>query len=88
MYNHVRGPNDKGIDCRGGLPHSQRNQYWWNRLSHNVAAHSRHIGGVNSLFADGHVQFISTSIDLTIWQGLGSRDGGEVLGEGIETKQT
>ena len=25
MYNHIRPPNDNGIDCRGGLPHSQRN---------------------------------------------------------------
>jgi hypothetical protein len=50
MYNHLRGPNDPGIDCRGGLPHSQRNLYFWRRLSHNVAAHSRHSGGVHSIF--------------------------------------
>jgi prepilin-type processing-associated H-X9-DG protein len=81
MYNHLRGPNDTGIDCRGGLPHSQRNFYWWRRLSHNVASHSRHTGGVQSLFCDGHVQFISASVDLTVWRSLGSRDGGEVVGE-------
>lgn len=80
MYNHIRGPNDTAIDCRGGLPHSTRNLYWWSRLSHNIAPHSRHVGGVHSLFADGHVQFISNSIDLTTWQGLGSRDGSELLG--------
>lgn len=81
MYNHLRGPNDTGIDCRGGLPHSARNFYWWSRLSHNIAAHSKHTGGVHSLFCDGHVQFISNSISLTTWQGLGSRGNGEVLGE-------
>ena len=81
MYNHVRGPNDTGIDCRGGLPHSVRNYYWWSRLSHNVAAHSKHVGGVHSLFCDGHVQFVANSINLTIWQGLGSRAGGEILGD-------
>ena len=81
MYNHVRGPNDTEIDCRGGLPHSPRNFYWWSRLSHNVASHSKHVGGVHSLFGDGHVQFVSTSIDLFVWQGLGSRGNGEVLGE-------
>ena len=81
MYNHLRGPNDTGIDCRGGLPHSQRNFYWWSRLSHNVASHSRHTGGVQSLFCDGHVQFISASIDINVWRSLGSRDGGEVVGE-------
>jgi prepilin-type processing-associated H-X9-DG protein len=81
MYNHIRTPNDNGIDCRGGLPHSQRNLYWWSRLTHNVASRSKHVGGVHSLFTDGHVQVISASVDRTIWQGLGSRNGGEVLGE-------
>ncbi len=81
MYNHIRGPNDPQIDCRGGLPHSQRNYYWWSRLSHNMASHSKHVGGVHSLLCDGHVQFISNSIDLSIWQALGSRAGGEVIGE-------
>lgn len=81
MYNHLRGPNDPGIDCRGGLPHSQRNFYWWRRLSHNVASHSRHPGGVQSLFCDGHVQFLSSSIDRTVWLALGSRGNGEVVGE-------
>lgn len=81
MYNHIRGPNDPEIDCRGGLPHSSRNYYWWSRLSHNVASHSKHIGGVQSLFGDGHVRFVSENIDLTVWRGLGSRAGGEVPGE-------
>jgi prepilin-type processing-associated H-X9-DG protein len=81
MYNHIRGPNDQQVDCRGGLPHSQRNFYWWSRLSHNVASHSKHVGGVQSLFCDGHVQFIANFIDLSIWQGLGSKSSGEVLGE-------
>ena len=81
MYNHIRVPNDPQIDCRGGLPHSPRNDYWWTRLSHNITSHSKHVGGVHSLFCDGHVQFISNSIDGTIWQSLGSRSGGEVVGE-------
>ncbi len=29
--------------------------------------------------ADGHVQFIKNSISVMIWQGLGSRNGGEVI---------
>lgn len=81
MYNHIRGPNDLGIDCRGGLPQSSRNFYWWSRLSHNIASHSLHNGGVHSLFCDGHVQFISSSINLPTWQALGSRGGREVIGE-------
>ncbi len=81
MYNHIRGPNDLGIDCRGGLPQSTRNFYWWSRLSHNIASHSKHTGGVHSLFCDGHVQFVSNSINLPTWQALGSRNGGEVVGD-------
>ena len=81
MYNHIRGPNDLQIDCRGGLPHSQRNAYWWSRLTHNVAAHSKHISGTQALFCDGHVQFIPSTVDLTIWRGLGSRGNGEILSE-------
>lgn len=76
MYNHIRKPNDKGIDCRGGLPHSPRNFYWWSRLSHNVAAHSRHTGGVHALYCDGHVLFINNEIDLTRWQNMGGRSDG------------
>lgn len=28
MYNHLRGPNDPDVDCRGGLPHIIRTNYW------------------------------------------------------------
>ncbi|HEV7224095.1 MAG TPA: H-X9-DG-CTERM domain-containing protein, partial [Pirellulales bacterium] len=37
--------------------------------------------GVNALFCDGHVQFVSQTINLFIWQALGSRAGGESPGE-------
>ena len=77
MYNHMRPPNDRDIDCRGGLPHSIRTNFWWDRLSLNVAARSRHPGGVNALFCDGHVQFATSSIQVSVWQALGSRDGRE-----------
>ncbi len=77
MYNHLRPPNDSGVDCRGGLPHSIRSNYWWDRLSHNVAARSRHPAGVHALYCDGHVAWIADGLDPTVWQALGSRDGGE-----------
>jgi prepilin-type processing-associated H-X9-DG protein len=81
MYNHIRPPNDPDIDCRGGLPHSIRTNHWWDRLSHNVAARSRHPGGVHALFCDGHIQFVSSTIQVATWQALGTRAGGEVVGE-------
>lgn len=81
MYNHMRPPNDPDIDCRGGLPHSIRSNYWWDRLSLNVAARSRHTGGVHALFCDGRTRFVGSNVDTRIWQALGSRNGGEIIGE-------
>lgn len=61
-----------------------------------LAARSRHVGGVQCLMGDGAVRFISENIDTGnlaaadvtagrspygVWGGLGSRDGGESIGE-------
>jgi prepilin-type N-terminal cleavage/methylation domain-containing protein/prepilin-type processing-associated H-X9-DG protein len=40
---------------------------------------SFHSGGVNSLFGDGSVKFIKTSISGAVWRSLGSVAGGEVV---------
>ena len=80
MYNHMRAPNDRDVDCRGGIPHSIKTDALWRELSLNVAARSRHPGGANALFCDGHVQFVPNSIDLPTWKALGSRDSGDVPG--------
>jgi prepilin-type N-terminal cleavage/methylation domain-containing protein/prepilin-type processing-associated H-X9-DG protein len=79
MYNHRRPPNDKHYDCRGGLPHSDKSPADWQNLSLNITARSYHPGGVNSLFCDGHVQFIKDTVNVFTWQALGSRNGGEVV---------
>ena len=46
-----------------------------------VTARSYHSGGVNVLMMDGSVRFVSSSVDQTLWRGLGTRSGGEVSGE-------
>ncbi len=79
LYNHIRGPNDLDVDCRGGLPFSTTTNQWWDLLSHNIAARSRHPLGVLALYCDGHVDFASNSIDLTVWQALGTRNGSETI---------
>jgi prepilin-type N-terminal cleavage/methylation domain-containing protein/prepilin-type processing-associated H-X9-DG protein len=79
MYNHRRPPNDKRYDCRGGLPHSDKSAADWQNLSLNVTARSYHPGGVNSLFCDGHVQFIKDSVNVATWRALGSRSGSEAF---------
>lgn len=79
MYNHRRPPNDRGYDCRGGLPHSDKSDPEWNNLSLNITSRSRHPGGVNSLLGDGSVRFQKNSSNVAVWQTLGSRNGGEVV---------
>lgn len=46
-----------------------------------VTSRSYHIGVVHSLLMDGAVRSISSNIDLGVWRALGTRAGGEVIGE-------
>lgn len=48
---------------------------------HQKAARSRHTGGVNVIFADGHVQMVRDNITQVIWQAIGTMNGSEVVGE-------
>ncbi len=43
------------------------------------AARSRHPGGVNVLFGDGHAEFYENSVDLKVWRALATVKGGEIL---------
>ena len=47
----------------------------------STTAMSRHTGGVHVTMCDGSTRFVNTSIDLPTWRALGSRAGGEVLGD-------
>lgn len=66
-YNHVLLPNLKSCTDGGAV---QLGGY---------SAASAHPGGVNLLRADGHASFVIDAIDASVWWGLGSRNGGEVL---------
>jgi len=46
-----------------------------------LPARSWHTGIVHSLLMDGSVRAISENIDLSVWRALGTRAGGEVVGE-------
>ena len=52
-----------------------------NALDHVEDPSSLHIGGINALFCDGSVRFVRNSISPYTWSGLGTRAGGEVLGD-------
>ncbi len=67
-YQHISPPN--GRSC-GWLP----------SLRATMAATSRHTGGVNVALGDGSTRFVSDSINLQVWRALGSRDGGEPIGD-------
>jgi len=50
-------------------------------LSSVQHARSLHDGGVYVGNCDGHVRFVSNSIDLTTWNNLGTRNDGQVSGD-------
>jgi prepilin-type N-terminal cleavage/methylation domain-containing protein/prepilin-type processing-associated H-X9-DG protein len=45
-----------------------------------TTASSKHSGGVNLGLADGSVRFVKTSVNITSWRALGTRNCGEILG--------
>jgi prepilin-type N-terminal cleavage/methylation domain-containing protein/prepilin-type processing-associated H-X9-DG protein len=47
----------------------------------STTANSGHTNGVNVLLCDGSVRFVPYSINLTTWRALGTRNGGEVVGD-------
>jgi hypothetical protein len=64
-------PNE-GMPCvQVGTPY---NTLW-------AAARSYHPNGVQGCLADGSVRFFSNNISLLTWQALGSRGGGDSLGD-------
>ncbi len=70
-------PNHKScIGVAGGRPVIP-----WGIAEFNVAPSSLHPGGVNVLFADGRVRFISEDIDQQVWFAIGTRDGREPVSE-------
>jgi len=53
----------------------------WSGTYMYVSARSRHAGGVNMALCDGSVRFIRNGVDPATYKALGSRNGGEVLGD-------
>jgi prepilin-type N-terminal cleavage/methylation domain-containing protein len=47
-----------------------------------MVANSNHAQGLNLLLCDGSVRSVSNSVNLQTWRAVGSRNGGEVLGNG------
>ena len=56
-----------------------RGHQFWVKAFRNSCATSFHPGGAQFLFGDGHVQFLSETIDDRTYRYLGSRSDGEVI---------
>jgi prepilin-type N-terminal cleavage/methylation domain-containing protein/prepilin-type processing-associated H-X9-DG protein len=67
-YSHTLTPNTQMWDCG-----------YTDFVRSHQAARSYHSGGVNAGFADGSVKFIKNTINITTWNALGTRAGGEVI---------
>ncbi len=63
--------NPLNADCKA-FPSPQPN---WNVFT----ARSRHPGGVNVVLCDGSTRFVSNAIAWSVWQALGTSQGGEVV---------
>ncbi len=53
---------------------------WTVRNNNSRAATSSHSGGVMVAFVDGHVAFLTNSMDFNTYMAMGTRNGGEVAG--------
>jgi len=94
-YTHLYGPNaavgDSNWSSTGatattgrvycqpaeGMPcdYSNEGRSWM----HYASARSRHAGGVQVGFADGHTDFFTDAVPLNVWRALGTISGGEGL---------
>jgi prepilin-type N-terminal cleavage/methylation domain-containing protein/prepilin-type processing-associated H-X9-DG protein len=76
-YNHVGGPNSFTCASMGGGMMMGGSTAMVN-MSVQIPPSSEHPGGVNLLLGDGSVRFIKSSVNLSIWRALSTRNGGEV----------
>jgi len=80
-------PNTKFIYASGGQEYdvdfnSSREGKTTNKTTYAVVtSRSYHPGGAQVGLVDGSVRFASETVDLSVWRGYATRDGGEVSGE-------
>jgi hypothetical protein len=80
-------PNDPNFDfvvfC-GAITEAQRQDFLCKTASSEewstyAAARSKHVGGVVTVFADNHTQFIADTIELDVWRSFATRQGPDFL---------
>ncbi len=70
FYTHAQAPNGTIPDCLQGALKTPPGV---------TTARSHHFGGVNALMGDGSTRFVGETISRSVWRGLGTRDGGELV---------
>jgi prepilin-type N-terminal cleavage/methylation domain-containing protein len=70
-YSHTLTPNSKRRDCIRGTGLDRG----------HMAARSYHPAGINIVLGDGSVRFANNSVADVVWRALGSRNGGDVVGD-------
>jgi prepilin-type processing-associated H-X9-DG protein len=74
-YNHFMPPNS--TSC---VASNDGNTGAYGSVMDAMPPASNHPGGVNIAFADGSVRFIKNTVSINAWWGLGTRNGGEIVG--------
>ena len=67
-YNHFYTPNSPYPDCTDA-----------GRNAAVTGPRSFHSGGVNTLFLDGHIQFVKNTVGLPVFRAISTIGGGEVI---------
>ena len=70
FYNHILAPNSTVFDC---IDRNSGPDYGLK------SARSLHLGGVQALYCDGHVSFISDSINFMTWRAVGTASDAEII---------
>ena len=65
LYTHSLPPNNESCQNGSSIPQGI------------YTLGSNHSGGAQATFADGHVEFVSSSIERDVWRALGTRAGNE-----------
>lgn len=72
-YMHVMKPGERSCHLYGGEDDG----------ANLITAGSAHNGGLHILMGDGHVAFTADEIADEVWWAIGTRNGGEVVGQGV-----
>lgn len=71
----------KGVSWDSGSPNGLTGCNHWQNWQTSQGFKSRHVGGAQFVLCDGATRFISENIDYRVYQMLGDRRDGQVIGE-------